>query len=95
MRKLASQYTRFFVDTSALTLPSRAAVLWRLPGFPEVRGRLLFGTDYPLPVFAYPCLGSFAAWRRARAAATRFDRHAEVLAAFGLEPTVDFTDLPR
>lgn len=95
MRELAARYPRFYIDTSALTLPNRVGALWRLSREPELNDRLLFGTDYPLPVFAFPCAASPAAWWRARGADNRFDRQAEVLSALGLPPRVDFAALPR
>ena len=89
MRELAARFPRFYVDTSALTLPSRVGMLWRLPAIEELRGRLLLGTDYPLPVFSYPCAFRPAAWLRAVRANNRFDRQAEVLSGLALEPLAD------
>jgi len=79
-------YPNFHADVSALTLPNRAGMLWRLRSRPEFHGRLLFGTDYPLPVFSYPSLrtGSLRAWREAHACANPFDRHAGVLESVGI-----------
>src|SRR3989475_12355093 len=54
---LVRRYANFFADVSALTLPNRFGMLWRLQRHPEVHARLLFGTDYPLSVFFLPCLG--------------------------------------
>ena len=56
METLAARHRNFYVDTAALTLPNRVGALWRLARMPELFDRLLFGTDYPLPVFAYPAL---------------------------------------
>jgi hypothetical protein len=93
MLGLARRYPSFYVDTSALTIPNRVGALLRLRRHPEIFGRLVFGTDYPLPCFAYPCLMTLdvGGFRRAWAAANRFDRHARVLEGLGL-PTP--TDLP-
>ncbi|MBI4423800.1 MAG: amidohydrolase family protein [Elusimicrobia bacterium] len=93
MKELAARHRNFYVDTSALTLPNRVGALWRLARSPELRDRLLFGTDYPLPVFAYPCAASPSAYLQARAADNRFDRQALVLSSLGLPPTVDFAAL--
>jgi hypothetical protein len=43
--------------------------------------RLLFGTDYPLPVFAHPCLAAldWRGYREASTATNRFDRQERVL----------------
>ncbi|MBI5210819.1 MAG: amidohydrolase family protein [Elusimicrobia bacterium] len=97
MLDLVRRFEDFFVDTSALTLPNRVGALFRLARHPEVFERLLFGTDYPLHVFAYPCLGALAAkgYVRALTAATRFDRQFEVLAAVGVRLTTDFESLRR
>src|SRR2546426_4983327 len=55
--ELVHRYQNFFADVSALTLPNRFKMLLRLRQHPEVHGRLLFGTDYPLSVFHWPCWG--------------------------------------
>ena len=75
------RYPRFYLDASALTLPNRVGMLFVLKRHPEFQQRLLFGTDYPLPVLSYPALG-----RRygAAARAPYFDRQAAVLDAVGL-----------
>jgi len=83
--EFARRYPRFYIDASALTLPSRVRMLFILRRHPELHERLLFGTDYPLPVFAYPAVGR--AYRSA-ARANYFDRQALVLQ--GLE--VGFKD---
>jgi len=88
MRDLARRYPRFFVDTSALTIPNRVGALLRLRRLPELHDRLVFGTDYPLPVMAYPPLMRLDArgYARARAAPSRFDRYARILDGLGLPP---------
>lgn len=97
MLELARRFRNFFVDTSALTLPNRVGALLRLRRHPEVFDRLIFGTDYPLPGFSYPCLlaGSLRNWLGARSASNRFDRHARVLDALGLPLGRDFLSLKR
>jgi hypothetical protein len=79
--EFARRYPRFYLDASALTLPSRARMLFLLRRHPELQERLLFGTDYPLPVLAYPALGRD--YRRA-AKANYFDRQATVLESLGI-----------
>jgi hypothetical protein len=71
--------------------------LLRIARHPELFGRLLFGTDYPLPVYSYPCLlaGSGRAWAAARAAENRFDRQVLALEASGVEFKTDFADIAR
>lgn len=86
MLDLARRYTNFYVDTSALTIPNRVGALFRLRRHPEIHDRLVFGTDYPLPVWAYPCLGVLDArgYRQARTAMNRFDRQAVILDRLGV-----------
>ncbi|MFH1724448.1 MAG: amidohydrolase family protein [Elusimicrobiota bacterium] len=95
MLDLVSRYKNFFVDTSALTLPSRVGALFRLRRHPEVFDRLLFGTDYPLPCFSYPSLwsASLRRYRRALSATNRFDRQLRVLESLGIRVGADFDTL--
>lgn len=91
MLDMVRRFPRFFVDSSALTLPNRFGMLLKLRGAAELRPRVLFGTDYPLPVWAFPALAAGpAAYLRARAAKNPFDRQFEVQAALGLVPETDF-----
>lgn len=76
------RYPRFYFDASALTLPNRVRTLFLLRRHPETHERLIFGTDYPLAVFAYPALGR--AYRTA-ARASPFDRQAMVLKSLGIQ----------
>jgi hypothetical protein len=89
VREFVRRYPCFYLDASALTLPNRVDMLFVLRRHPEVYERLLFGTDYPLPVFAYPALGR--AYRSA-AAANYFDRQAVVLESLGIRYK-DFSSL--
>jgi predicted TIM-barrel fold metal-dependent hydrolase len=79
-------YPHFAVDLSALTLPNRCLMLFRLRRHPEFFYRYLFGKDYPLSVFHMPIWGRagwneiIALWRTKN----RFDRQYGVLKAFGL-----------
>ncbi len=96
MLGMIRRFKRFYVDSSALTLPNRFGMLLKLRGAEEVLPRLIFGTDYPLPVWAFPALAAGpSAWLRARAATNPFDRQLEVQKALGLEPRVDFASLLR
>ena len=92
MLRLARRYPAFYVDTSALTLPNRAGALLKLRRHPELFERLLFGTDYPLPCFAYPTLAAFS-WGPAWSAGNRFDRQFEVLRTLGIPAGRDFDAL--
>jgi uncharacterized protein len=84
------RYPDFYADTSALTLPNRVRTLLLLRRYPELHDRLIFGTDYPLPVFSYPSLGR-GFWKPARAG-TPFDRQALVLESLGIQ-CKDFSTL--
>ena len=91
MLDMVRRFPRFFVDSSALTLPNRFGMLLKLRGASELHGRIIFGTDYPLPVWAFPALAAGpSAWLRARAETNPFDRQFEVQKALGLTPTLDF-----
>jgi hypothetical protein len=76
------RYPHFYADTSALTLPNRVRMLALLHRHPELHERLIFGTDYPLPVLSYPSLGR--GYWKALAAKTAFDRQAFVLESLGV-----------
>ena len=83
---LVRRYANFFADVSALTLPNRFGMLWRLQRHPEVHERLLFGTDYPLAVFHWPCWGRIG-WRDLRTiirTRNRFDRKYLILRSLGI-----------
>jgi predicted TIM-barrel fold metal-dependent hydrolase len=80
LHDLVTRYPHFYADISALTLPNRMRMLLHLRRYPEIHERLLFGTDYPLPVF------HLAAWGRVAVGAlrdmirtkNRFDRQVAV-----------------
>lgn len=96
MLDMVRKYPRFYVDSSALTLPNRFGMLLKLRGAAELRPRILFGTDYPLPVWAFPALaGGPGAYLRAKSAANPFDRQFLVQQALGLEPAADFASFLR
>jgi len=72
---LAGSHPNFYSDISALSLPNRMGMLLRLRRHPELHGKLLFGTDYPLPVFRWAGYGRIE--RRAQEetrTTNRFDR---------------------
>jgi predicted TIM-barrel fold metal-dependent hydrolase len=75
MLRLAATYPGFYSDASALTLPNRIGMTFRLSEHPELFPRLLFGTDYPL-VVCWP--GS-----------NYFDRAAAALEALGVRCEAD------
>ncbi len=82
-RELAREYPHFYADTSALTLPNRVRTLFLLRRHPELHKRLIFGTDYPLPVFSYPVLGRVQG--KTLKSASSFDRQALVLQSLGIQ----------
>ena len=82
---LAETYPNFFSDISALSLPNRLGMLLRLRRNPELHERLLFGTDYPLPVFRWAGYGrmGLGAMKEMRTA-NRFDRQYILCSQLGL-----------
>jgi len=82
---LAHGYENFYSDISALSLPNRLGMLFRLRRHPELHHRLLYGTDYPLPVFRLACYGR-GGLRGSKVLATknRFDRHHAVCSELGI-----------
>jgi len=81
-QEFIQRYPHFYADTSALTLPNRVKTLFLLRRHPELHERLIFGTDYPLPVFSYPALRR--GYRKLAQARSSFDRHALVFEALGI-----------
>jgi uncharacterized protein len=85
--ELVRHYPRFYTDLSALTHPNRFGMLLRLRRHPELFDRLLFGTDYPLAVFHFPCWGrvTLLAFNNIWRTTNRFDRKYLILRSLGLE----------
>ncbi len=83
---LVKSYPNFYADISALTLTNRLGMLLKLRRHPEVFDRLLFGTDYPLPVLHAACWGrvGFGALGEMIRTRNRFDRQYLVCSALGL-----------
>lgn len=86
--EMAASYERYYVDTSALTLPTRALALMRISRMEgPLREKLLFGTDYPIPCFTAPFMFALG-WSRflmVRAERNYFDRYLMVLRSLGLD----------
>lgn len=82
---LVASYDNFYSDISALSLPNRVGMLFRLRRHPDLHHRLLFGTDYPLPVFRLACYGR-GGLRGSKVLATknRFDRHHALCSELGI-----------
>jgi len=83
---LVSRYPNFYADISALTQPNRFKMLLLLRQHPEVHNRLLFGTDYPLPVFHLPAWGriGITSLKKIMRTTNRFDRQFQICRTLGL-----------
>ncbi len=83
---LARTYPHFYADISALTLINRLRMLLHLRRHPELHNRLLFGTDYPLPVLHLAAWGrvGFRALRDMVNTKNRFDRQYLVCSSLGV-----------
>ncbi len=86
--EFTARYPHFYWDASALTLPNRAGMLLRLRRAPALLERMLFGTDYPLPVFTFPTLlaGQPLSFLKSLRTANPFDRQCQILTALGMAP---------
>ena len=60
--RMAKEHERFFGDTSALNLPTRAYAYRRVLDDPEVRAKLVHGSDWPIPPIPMP---RYVGWRGA------------------------------
>ena len=79
-------YPHFYADVSALTLPNRLRMLLHLRRYPEIHHRLLFGTDYPLPVLHVAAWGRVALrmLRDMIRTKNRFDRQVAICQGLGI-----------
>jgi uncharacterized protein len=79
-------YPNFYADVSALTLPNRLTMLLRLRHHPEIFNRLIFGTDYPLPVLHMPLWGflDISTIRKTIKSSNRFDRQYLIFQGLGI-----------
>ena len=84
---LVKRYPQFYADISALTLPNRFKMLLLLRSRPDLHHRLLFGTDYPLPVLHLPAWGRMGLTRLKPILSTtnHFDRQFKVCRALGIK----------
>lgn len=84
--KLVQRYPNFFSDVSALSLPNRLGMLLRLRRHAEAHERLIFGTDYPLPVFHWACWGRMGVrgLREVIRMKNRFDRQYLIFKSLGI-----------
>ena len=83
--ELVGTFPNFYWDASALSLPNRVGMLLRLKKHPELHSRMVFGTDYPLPCFAYPALliGQVGKYYELLKIKNPFDRHYLLLKMMG------------
>ena len=97
LQDFVNKYPNFYADISALTLPNRFPMLLKLRWNPELQQRLLFGTDYPLPVFHLPAWGRVGLRTLGKLVRTtnRFDRQFLVCQKLGLKFSSFQNLLPR
>ena len=84
--EFSEKYPNFYADVSALTLPNRFRMLLHLRRHPDIHGRLLFGTDYPLSVTHVPAWGRVGLGTLGQMIRTknRFDRQYAVCKGLGV-----------
>jgi hypothetical protein len=87
IRGLVRAYPNVFLDTAALTVPTRALYLVKIRKYPEILERLLFGTDYPIPSFTFPFIFSLPPRElfRIKTEKNYFDRQSLIFRALGIE----------
>lgn len=87
LSELASSYENYFIDTSAVTLPTRYGNFLKIIKDDLLRERLLFGTDYPVPDFAMPFMPQigYKQYKTLKKEANFFDRHVELFTFLGLD----------
>jgi uncharacterized protein len=91
LEDLVRRYPNYYWDASALSLSNRVGMLMRLRRRPDLLERFVFGTDYPLPSFAYPALlaGKPGAYLSLVREKNPFDRHAMLLETLGFPAPAD------
>jgi len=85
-REFVRRYPHFYWDCSALSLPNRFRMLLKIRKCPELWPRMIFGTDYPLPVVSESLLlgGWWKAYPELKMIANPFDRMARMLEILGM-----------
>jgi len=88
---LFKQYPNFYMDISALSLPTRYNVTRFLKKHPQLRERLFFGSDYPLPVMSFPAILKLGLKpvRQIMQEPNYFDRYHALMAALDILPEKD------
>ena len=87
VRSMLKAYPNLYIDTSAVTLPTRMGIVKKLLKIEGIDKRLVFGTDYPVPAFALPLLTHLKMkdYLEARRNSNYFDFSCEVLERLGLK----------
>jgi predicted TIM-barrel fold metal-dependent hydrolase len=91
--RLVRTYPHYYLDSSALCSPNRVAMALMLRHLPQLQERLLFGSDYPVPVIPHQFgfhIGLKKLWAAMREK-NPLDRNALVQQALGYQ----FAALPR
>ncbi|MBW1670459.1 MAG: amidohydrolase family protein [Deltaproteobacteria bacterium] len=89
--QMLRRYPNLYCDTAALALPNRMEALLWWRNHPEFFNRLLFATDFPLPLYALPwsLFLPHADYIRFAREHNPFDRMAELLKGLGVYPSPD------
>ncbi|MBI5599864.1 MAG: hypothetical protein HY890_09065, partial [Deltaproteobacteria bacterium] len=93
-KELIKTYPNLFLDASALTLPTRMRMLLKIRDNPEIKERLLFGSDYPLPAFS-SLLRPFmrrSGYPEVKAEGNYFDRLVLIFRALGIDFSISLQD---
>lgn len=85
--RLVRKYPHYYLDSSALCSPNRVAMALIIRRSPELQERLLFGSDYPVPVIPhqFSChIGLKQVWQAVREK-NPLDRNAALQQALGYQ----------
>ena len=93
--QMLHRYPNLYCDTAALALPNRMEALLWWRSHPELFNRLLFATDFPLPLYALPwsLFLPHADYIRFAGEHNPFDRMAELLKGLGVHPSPNAFEL--
>jgi len=93
--QMLRRYPNLYCDTAALALPNRMEALLWWRSHPELFNRLLFATDFPLPIYALPwsLFLPRADYIRFAREHNPFDRMVELLKGLGVYPSPDTFEL--
>lgn len=89
--RLLLEYPNLYADTSGLAAPNRMTALLWWRNHPEFSDRLLFATDFPVPIWPLPWRPFLTAEEYIRFAGPEnlFDRMALLLQGLGVAPAPD------